>query len=234
MPGQVPPVADERDGLLAFLAQQRDVIKLTAYGLTDEQARADADAPSPLSVGGLIKHVRPSSGAGSTWSLPARPRRRGARTTTRTNFRLAARRDARGGVRPSTTRSRARPRRSSLRIADLGQAVPVPEGRAVVPRRRRRVVGAVGAAAPDRGDRAPRRPRRHRPRVDRRRHRVPAHGGGRGVAGDAVDAAVGEARQRVNVTAPRRRDARAGRRRAASGDRRRWCLRRGSRRRGGW
>ena len=39
MPGSVPPVADEREGLLAYLAQQRDVIRVTAFGLTDEQAR---------------------------------------------------------------------------------------------------------------------------------------------------------------------------------------------------
>ena len=56
MPGQVPPVADEREGLLAYLAQQRDVIRIAAYGLTDEQARL-APTAGPLSVGGLIKHV---------------------------------------------------------------------------------------------------------------------------------------------------------------------------------
>jgi hypothetical protein len=56
MPGQVPPVADERAGLLAYLAQQRDVIRIAAYGLTDEQARL-APTAGPLSVGGLIKHV---------------------------------------------------------------------------------------------------------------------------------------------------------------------------------
>lgn len=56
MPGQVPPVKDERDALLAYLAQMRLVIRLTAYGLTDEQARATPTA-SPLSVGGLIKHA---------------------------------------------------------------------------------------------------------------------------------------------------------------------------------
>jgi uncharacterized damage-inducible protein DinB len=49
-------VADERDGLLSFLAQQRDVIRIAAYGLTDEQARMTPSA-SQLSVGGLIKHV---------------------------------------------------------------------------------------------------------------------------------------------------------------------------------
>ena len=56
MPGLVAPVADEREGLLAYLAQQRLVLRLTAHGLTDEQARA-APTASPLSVGGLIKHV---------------------------------------------------------------------------------------------------------------------------------------------------------------------------------
>ena len=56
MPGLVAPVTDERKGLLAYLAQQRLVLRLTAHGLTDEQARA-APTASPLSVGGLIKHV---------------------------------------------------------------------------------------------------------------------------------------------------------------------------------
>jgi uncharacterized damage-inducible protein DinB len=56
MPGQVPPVADEREGLLGYLAQQRDAIRIAAYGLTDEQARATPTA-STLSIGGLVKHV---------------------------------------------------------------------------------------------------------------------------------------------------------------------------------
>jgi len=56
MPGNVAPVADEREGLLAYLRQQRLVLRLTAHGLTDEQARL-APTVSPLSVGGLIKHV---------------------------------------------------------------------------------------------------------------------------------------------------------------------------------
>jgi uncharacterized damage-inducible protein DinB len=56
MPGNPPPVPDERTGLLSFLAQQRYVLKLTAHGLTDEQARA-MPTVGTLSVGGLIKHV---------------------------------------------------------------------------------------------------------------------------------------------------------------------------------
>lgn len=55
MPGQVGAIANEREGLLAYLAQMRYVIKLTAYGLTPEQLRATPTA-STLTVGGLIKH----------------------------------------------------------------------------------------------------------------------------------------------------------------------------------
>jgi uncharacterized damage-inducible protein DinB len=56
MPGQVSPVADEREGLLAYLDQQRHVLRVAAYGLTDEQARL-TPTRSALSVGGLVKHV---------------------------------------------------------------------------------------------------------------------------------------------------------------------------------
>ena len=56
MPGTVRPITDERDGLMAYLAQMRYVLRLTAYGLTDEQARATPTASS-LSIGGLVKHA---------------------------------------------------------------------------------------------------------------------------------------------------------------------------------
>src|SRR5690349_7859054 len=56
MPGLTPTAITERDTLIAFLRQQRYVLKLAAYGLTDEQAQA-APSVSALSVGGLIKHV---------------------------------------------------------------------------------------------------------------------------------------------------------------------------------
>jgi uncharacterized damage-inducible protein DinB len=56
MPGSVRPVVDERDGLLAYLAQQRDGLRFAVHGLTDEQA-ASRPTASALSLGGLIKHV---------------------------------------------------------------------------------------------------------------------------------------------------------------------------------
>lgn len=55
MAGSVRPVVDERDGLLAYLAQQREMLRLTAHGLTDEQASQKPSASS-LSIAGLIKH----------------------------------------------------------------------------------------------------------------------------------------------------------------------------------
>jgi len=51
-----PPVADERDGLLTFLDQQRAALRASVLGLTDDQARA-TPAASSLSLGGLIKHA---------------------------------------------------------------------------------------------------------------------------------------------------------------------------------
>src|SRR5207248_8408154 len=56
MPGQAPPLTNERDLLLAYIAQQRDGIRNAAYGLTDEQARLTPTAGT-LSIGGLVKHV---------------------------------------------------------------------------------------------------------------------------------------------------------------------------------
>jgi uncharacterized damage-inducible protein DinB len=51
-----PPIAGEREGLLAYLAQQRQLLRIAVHGLTDEQARATPSA-STLSLGGLVKHV---------------------------------------------------------------------------------------------------------------------------------------------------------------------------------
>ncbi|WP_133908258.1 DinB family protein [Actinophytocola oryzae] len=56
MDANVPPVPDERSGLLGFLAQQRRVLRHAAHGLTEEQLRATPTV-SALSIGGLLKHV---------------------------------------------------------------------------------------------------------------------------------------------------------------------------------
>jgi hypothetical protein len=56
MPALARPVTDERDALLHFLAQQRDAIVASAFGLTEAQARSTPSA-SALSVAGLIQHM---------------------------------------------------------------------------------------------------------------------------------------------------------------------------------
>jgi hypothetical protein len=124
MPGQVPPVADERTGLLAFLAQQRDVIKLTAYGLSDDEARLTPSA-SPLSVGGLVKHAATTERG---WiDLVVQRDRGGTQDDYELNFRLQ----------PDETVAEvfdlydeiARETESVIAgIDDLGQDVPVPKG----------------------------------------------------------------------------------------------------------
>jgi uncharacterized damage-inducible protein DinB len=57
MPGTVRPVADERDGLLAYLRHMRASLRSTVHGLTDEQARLKPVPSSDLTLGGLIKHA---------------------------------------------------------------------------------------------------------------------------------------------------------------------------------
>ena len=56
MPGQVPVLTNERELLLAYVAQQRDGVRYAAFGLTDDQARLTPTAGT-LSIGGLITHV---------------------------------------------------------------------------------------------------------------------------------------------------------------------------------
>ncbi len=56
MPAMPSPVANETEGLLAFLAQQRQALRHAAHGLTPEQLRASPSASS-LSIGGLLKHT---------------------------------------------------------------------------------------------------------------------------------------------------------------------------------
>lgn len=56
MPVLAPPVTDEKDGLLKFMAAQRGALKASVYGLTREQATSTPSASS-LNLAGLLKHV---------------------------------------------------------------------------------------------------------------------------------------------------------------------------------
>jgi hypothetical protein len=128
MPAQVPPVADERAGLLGYLAQQRGAIRAAAYGLTDEQARL-APTPSALSVGGLVKHVATTE---SGWiDLVLQRDRSGdlseAQDAYEANFRLGPGETLAGAL-DLYDEVAAETETVMAGIADLGQPVPVPPG----------------------------------------------------------------------------------------------------------
>ena len=123
MPGTVRPVSDERDALLAYLDQQRYVLRLTAYGLTDEQARATPSASS-LSVGGLIKHV---AAVERQWVAMVLQQPRGSADDYAAGFRLSEGETLADAL--SLYDEAARETDSVVAaIPDLGQPVPVPKG----------------------------------------------------------------------------------------------------------
>jgi len=125
MPGTVPPVADERDGLLAYLAQMRLVMRIAAYGLTDEQARL-APTAGALTVGGLVKHVAAVERSWMNTMLQRRPPADEGEQDYEANFRLGPDEtlaDALASYEEAAKETDA----IIAGIADLGQPVPVPQ-----------------------------------------------------------------------------------------------------------
>ena len=194
MPGQVPPVADEREGLLAYLAQQRDAIRIAALRLDRTTRRGSPPtAGGALSVGGLIKHVATVE-QGWIDIVLQRPggRRTSAASDYEANFRLG----------PNETLADvfsfyddvAKETEAAIAgIADLSRPVPVPQGVPWFPDDvdawsvRWVLLHLIEETARHAG---------HADivRVNRRTATVlPTHGGGRRLAVDAVDAAVGTA-----------------------------------------
>lgn len=124
MPGVTRPVTDERDGLTAFLNQQRSALRLAAYGLTDEQARL-APTVSSLSVGGLIKHAAAME---HNWmDMVCMRRRQGSPDAYQEGFRLGDDQTL-GAVLDDYAAAAAETDATVAGIDDLGRAVPVPKG----------------------------------------------------------------------------------------------------------
>src|SRR6478736_1121777 len=138
MAAHVPPVADERESLIAYLDQQRDAFATVAFGLTEEQIRL-APTAGALTIGGLVKHVTTCE-RGWTERMAAAPNApappdqslKEQATAWGDDFRvtgedtlvaLLAALAAQGEV-----------TRSMLRAADLGAAVPVPRDAPWFPR----------------------------------------------------------------------------------------------------
>jgi hypothetical protein len=124
MPGTVRPVVDEREGLLAFLAQQRDALRIAAHGLTDEQA-ASRPTASALSLAGLIKHAARTERGWVVEMVAQRelPEPRDYEA----DFRLEAG-ETLAGVLDLYAAVAAETETIIAAIADLGQPVPVPRG----------------------------------------------------------------------------------------------------------
>ncbi|MFJ5774381.1 DinB family protein [Streptomyces sp. NPDC093094] len=127
MPGFAPPAADERTALTAYLAHQRRALRVTAYGLTDDQARTAAPV-GELSIGGLIKHAARCE---TFWTdLVLRQRRgpqRKADESDADEFRLAPD-ESLADVLAAYAEAAERTDAVIAGIPDLGQAVPVPRG----------------------------------------------------------------------------------------------------------
>ena len=122
MPGNVPPVADEREGLLAFLDQQRQGVRNAAFGLTDEQAR-QAPTVSTLSVGGLVKHLAQME---RNWAS-IMVQRAGQDADYDDGFRLRED-ETLADVLADYAKAAEETTAAVAGIADMGQPVPVPKG----------------------------------------------------------------------------------------------------------
>lgn len=126
VPGDVPPIPDERTGLLAYLAQQRYVLRIAAYGLTDEQAR-ETPTKSVLSVGGLIKHVAATEQGWIDLVLQRQRGSEGGEGDYLANFVLGPN-EALASILARYEEVAKETERAIARIPNLGQAVPVPKG----------------------------------------------------------------------------------------------------------
>ena len=123
MPGTVPPAADERGCLLGYLRQQRDAVRISAFGLTDEQAGCAASV-SALTIGGLIRHLAQVE---RNWiSMVTQSPRTGGVEDYLEGFSFGAG-DTLAGVLKEYDVAAAETEAVVAGIADLGQAVPVPK-----------------------------------------------------------------------------------------------------------
>ena len=124
MPGQAPPLTDERDLLLAYVGQQREGIRNAAFGLTDDQARLTPTAGT-LSIGGLVKHVTLME---RTWIAMVEQRPDpGGEDGYITGWQFGPDDSLEAAV-ADLDRAAAETAAAIGAVSDLGQPVPVPKG----------------------------------------------------------------------------------------------------------
>jgi uncharacterized damage-inducible protein DinB len=126
MAAHVPPFGGERELLLGYLAHQRDLVRVQAHGLTDEQAR-EASTASTLTVGGLVKHLAQVERSWMNMVLQRpRPSMPEAGAIYMAGFRLGPD-ETLAGVLDDYAQAARETDEVIAGIADLGQAVPVPK-----------------------------------------------------------------------------------------------------------
>jgi len=133
MAASVRPVSDEREGLTAYLAHQRHLVRVAAHRLSDEQARL-APTAGTLSIGGLVKHLAQVE---RSWMDTVLQRRRPpmeqAVETYMDGFRLGPDETLAGAL--DDYEASARETDEIIAgIDDLGQPVPVPRDAPWFPR----------------------------------------------------------------------------------------------------
>lgn len=122
--GWVPPVADEREGLLAFLAQQRTAVHAACYGLDDTQVRS-APSASALSLAGLVTHLTAVERSWVDRLTDSPPVATVSEEQYDDDFTLAPDRSLADAL-ADYDRVAERTEQVVRGIADLGRAVPVP------------------------------------------------------------------------------------------------------------
>lgn len=118
----VPPVTDERDGLLKFLAGQREALKAAVFELSREQATSTPSV-SELTLAGLIKHVANTE---RSW-VAGRLAGRDVEIDYQTSFQLAADQSV-DDVIAFYDQVAAETEEIVRELSDLDVPVPVPQG----------------------------------------------------------------------------------------------------------
>jgi hypothetical protein len=121
-----PPVRTEQEGLLAFLAQQRQALRHAAHGLTSEQLRL-APSASALSVGGLIKHSAFTEREWVQGTVLGRREHRGTQTGYERGF-VVGPEESLADLVALQAEVAAATEAAVVEIDDLDHPVPVPRG----------------------------------------------------------------------------------------------------------
>jgi uncharacterized damage-inducible protein DinB len=125
MKASTPPVGDEREGLMVFLAQQRGWMKAAAFGLDEGQARATPTG-SALSVGGLVKHLADVE-LGWSGRVAGRPEREAGMSAYMDSFHLGPDETLAGAL-DRYQEAAAAADEIFASVDDLGREIPVPAG----------------------------------------------------------------------------------------------------------